>query len=186
MKLYRYDHSTLSYKKIPWFRKYIIYVTLLMGLFFALKTTERVYHHYFETEKVLLVECENEFSEEKLIDKLKELNFKFPWIVLAQARRETGHYTSAIFRENNNLFGLKEAKVRLNLAQGTNRGHAIFNSWEESLLDYSLWSATYASKCNTEEKYYQLLGQMYAESPTYIQDLKEMVIQGKLKDKFSE
>ncbi len=184
MRLYKYDHKTLSYKKIPWIRKYILFLIMLVGLFIALKSTERVYHYYFETENVLLVECENEFSEEKLVDKIKELNFKFPWIVLAQAQRETGYYTSAIFKENNNLFGLKEAKVRINVAQGTNRGHAFFESWEESVMDYALWSSTYASKCNTEEKYYQLLGQMYAESPTYVQDLKGMVKQNNLKEKF--
>jgi uncharacterized FlgJ-related protein len=186
MKLYRYDYATLSYKKIPWFRKYIIYTALLMVLFFALKTTERVYHHYFETENVLLVECENEFSEEKLIDKLKELNFRFPWIVLAQARRETGHYTSAIFRENKNLFGMKEAKTRLNLAQGTSRGHAFYNSWVESVYDYSLYSATYYSKCSSDEQYFQLLGQSYAESPTYVQDLKNDIRQNNLKELFKD
>ena len=182
--IYKYDYKTMSFKKIPWVRKYIIFSLMLIGLFITLKSTERVYHHYFESENIMLVECENEFSEEKLTDKLSELNLRFPWIVLAQARRESGHYKFRIFKESNNLFGMKEAKVRINVAKGTQFNHAYYNSWEESVLDYAFWAATFAHKCDTEEKYFQLLNS-YAESPTYSQDLQGDIKQNKLKELFN-
>ena len=156
-----------------------------MVLFFALKTTERVYHHYFETENVLLVECENEFSEEKLIDKLKELNFRFPWIVLAQARRETGHYTSRIFRESNNCFGMKEAKSRINLAQGTQYNHAYYRDWVESVYDYAFYQCRYLGKINTENEYFLYLSSVYAEAGDgYVNLIKKIINEQKLKEKF--
>jgi len=184
MKLYKFEPKTLTYKKIPWFRKWIVFSILIIGLFITLKVTEKTYHYYFESENFLLVDYDNDFSEIKLVEKIKELNFKFPWIVLAQAQRETGHYKSPIFFENHNLFGMKEAKLRINLALGTQRGHAYYNDWIESVYDYAFYSSTYYSKCKTEEQYYQLLGYSYAESETYVQDLKNMVARGKLKELF--
>lgn len=183
MKLYRYDHKTLSYVKIPWFRKYIIFFLMMFSCFLALKGTEEVYHHYFETEKVLLVECENEFSEERLIEKIKEFDHRFPWIVLAQSRRETGYYKSPICKENFNLFGMKEAKLRLNKAQGTSRNHAYYLDWEESVEDYMLWASAYTTQCKTEEQYFQVL-ENYAESETYVQDLKNDIKRNNLKQLF--
>ncbi len=185
MKVYRYDYKTLSYVKIPWVRKYVIFFAMMFACFLALKGTEEVYHHYFETEKVMLVECENEFSEEKLIEEINKYNHRFPWIILAQARRETGHYKSAIFKENFNLYGMKEAEVRLNVAQGTSRNHAYYLDWTQSVLDYMLWAATYTSQCKTEEQYFQVLHN-YAESETYVQDLKNDIRQNKLKELFNK
>ena len=48
-------------------------------------------------EKLIVIREEKEFSEEKLIEKIHRLNFKFPHIVLAQAKLESGNFKSAIF-----------------------------------------------------------------------------------------
>ena len=101
-----------------------------------------------------------------------------------QAKLEAGNFTSKIFNENHNSFGQKEAKVRINLARGTQYGHAYYNSWEESILDYAYWYSTYASKCKTEEQFYQLLDRVYAEDPLYSKKLRAMVEEEELKSKF--
>jgi uncharacterized FlgJ-related protein len=44
-----------------------------------------------------------------------------------------------IFVENNNLFGMKEARVRLNLAKGTQYGHAYYDDWKESVSQIMLY-----------------------------------------------
>jgi hypothetical protein len=61
---------------------------------------------------------QNNFTQDKLVGLLKDLNVKYPHIVLAQARLETGGYKSRIFKENNNLFGMRQATVRINTASG--------------------------------------------------------------------
>ena len=137
-----------------------------------------------ETEKVLIVNELNEFSEEKLISKIDELNFRFPHIVLAQSILETGHYESKIFKENHNLFGMKEARVRLNLAEGTQHGHAYYKNWEESVTDYALWYSTYAYKCRTEKQLFKLLDKQYAEAPAYVSSLQHIIQINNLKEKF--
>ena len=127
---------------------------------------------------------EREFSEEKLIRKLKELNIRYPHIVLAQAKLESNNYSSRIFIDSHNLFGMKEARTRINLAKGTQYKHAYYNTWQESVLDYAFWMATYGSKCKTEQQYYNLLNG-YAEDPNYQAKLKSIINKHKLKDKFN-
>jgi len=137
-----------------------------------------------EEEKLVIIQEHNQFSEDKLIDKLKELNVKFPYIALAQAKLETGNFTSKIFREGNNLFGMREAKQRITTAKGTENNHAYYYSWGESVLDYSFYQCRYLSNINTEEQYFQYLSQSYAENPNYVSILKGMIEKENLKARF--
>jgi uncharacterized FlgJ-related protein len=135
-------------------------------------------------EKILIAENEEHFSEEKFIEKIKQLNLKYPHIAYGQAMLESGNFTSKIFQENNNMFGMKQARVRINLAKGTQHHHAYFECWEDCLLDFAFHRATYLSKLKTEQDYYKYLGKYYAEDPRYIKKLKSMVKKHNLKDKF--
>lgn len=137
-----------------------------------------------EEEKLVIIQEHNQFSEEKLIDKLKELNVKFPYIALAQAKLETGNFTSKVFREGNNLFGMREAKQRITTAKGTENNHAYYYSWGESVLDYSFYQCRYLSNIHTEEQYLQYLSQSYAENPNYVSILRGMIEKENLKAKF--
>lgn len=57
-------------------------------------------------------------------------------LIYAQAKHETGNFNSKIFHENNNLFGMRQAKIRKNYATGTNRNHAIYKNLFDSVRDY--------------------------------------------------
>jgi hypothetical protein len=57
-------------------------------------------------------------------------------LIYAQSAHETGNFTSKVFEENNNLFGMRQAKVRKNFATGTNRGHATYKNLYDSVRDY--------------------------------------------------
>ena len=189
MKHYRYDPKTLQFKQIPIstkiFKILILFVIFLFFLFLG-KSTPKVEKQYItDVENVTLLKTPNEFNEEKLILKLKELNLPYPHITLAQAKLESGEFSSRIFKENHNLFGMKEARVRINLAQGTQYGHAYYNNWEESVLDYAFWYASYARKCKTENEFFQLLDQQYAEASQYISSLKNIITNQQLKEKFN-
>jgi hypothetical protein len=132
-------------------------------------------------EKLIILREANAFSEQKLIESIKELNFRFPHIVLAQAKLESSNFSSPIFLENNNLFGMKEAKVRANLAIGTKRSHAFYKNWKDSLLDYALYYSTYLSKIRTESEYFEYLNQSYAQDPNYVVKLKNIIRKQNLK-----
>ena len=186
MKIYSYNKNTLQYKEIPYLMNItkgigvVLVLSLIMGV--TLAPVKKVYVN--NTEEILIIKTNNEFNEQRLIEKIKELNLPYPHITLAQAKLETGDYTSKIFKENHNLFGMKEARVRVNLAKGTQFSHAYYNTWEESVLDYALWYSSYARKCKSENELFQLLDNQYAEASYYVQSLKQIIKRENLKDLF--
>lgn len=137
-----------------------------------------------EEERLVVVGEFNEFSEEKLIAKIEKLNFRFPYIILAQAKLETGNFSSLSFVNANNMFGMKQAKSRANTAEGTGYGHAYYDSWIESLYDYALYYNAYLNKLRTEAQYYSYLSQNYAQDPNYVSKLKQIIEKENLKSKF--
>jgi hypothetical protein len=80
---------------------------------------------------------------------------------------------------------MKEAVIRTNLAKGTNRGHAYYDTWQDSLIDYALYSATYLSDIKTEGEYFEYLRQNYAEDKSYVTRLKALIKKRNLKSKFN-
>jgi hypothetical protein len=186
MKIYKYNPTTLQFESIPYLVKFLKVLTifLILFVFIGARSGGKQDNYTIDVEDILLVDSHNEFSEVKFIKMLGEINLPYPYITLAQSKLETGNFTSKIFNENHNVFGQKEAKVRVNLARGTQYGHAYYNSWEESILDYAYWYSTYASKCKTEEQFYQLLDRVYAEDELYSQKLRAMVEEEQLKSKF--
>ena len=199
MRFYNYDYETFSMEKENVFkhfkRNYIFYLVFSLFISFIsiylfrlilipdipLKEVKLLKGKY---EQVLIAETQNDFTKERFINKIKELNIKHPHIAYAQAMLESGNFTSKIFRENNNMFGMKQARSRINLARSTQYGHAYFDTWEDCLLDFAFHRATYLSKLRTENDIYTYLGKYYAEDPGYINKLKTMVSKHKLKDKF--
>jgi hypothetical protein len=115
------------------------------------------------------------FTEQKLKDYLIELNVKYPNIVFAQAKLESGNFKSKIFEENNNLFGMKQPSIRTTTATGEQYNHATYNSWRESVLDYALYSCKYTSSIKSESEYIAYLGSRYAEDTNYIFKLKNIL-----------
>ena len=192
--LYFYSKSGLEFKNIS--RKFIIGLLgytafLVLGTVLFTDKTEYTRNEVIETitpEERLIVINQNEFefSEDTLVYLLTELNVKFPHIVLAQSIIETGHWSSRIFKENNNLFGMKEAYVRVHTAKGTQHNHAYYENWRESVYDYAFYQCRYLGGIKTEEEYFQYLSRSYAEAPTYVQSLKRVIENEKLREKFQK
>jgi hypothetical protein len=184
---YKFNKETLLPEKVNVTNRTLTGVGVVIGLALLLGFTsnsEKVTEYLSQEEKLIVIREYNEFSETKLIEKIRQLNFRYPHIILAQAKLESGHFKSTIFLENNNMFGMREAKLRANLARGTNRAHAYYDSWQESVLDYALYYSTYLYKLKTEGEYFEYLRQNYAEDPTYVQRLKQIIKKQELKNKF--
>lgn len=81
--------------------------------------------------------------------------------ITAQAGHETGGFTSVIFKENNNCFGMKFPSIRKTFATGTQYGHATFASLTDCIKDFLLYY-----------KFVKLLD-TYSGIDTYIKALKE-------------
>lgn len=185
--MYRYNKETLDFEKVNLYSKGSKIVTgiISIAILFGFTIIPKDLSHLNDEEKLIVIREYNEFNEKKLIEKINQLNFKFPYIILAQSYQETGNYKSSIFLENHNLFGMKEAQLRSTLAKGTNRGHAYYEDWQDSVIDYALYYSTYLSDIKTEGEYFEYLRQNYAEDPTYVTRLKTLIKNKNLKSKFN-
>jgi hypothetical protein len=136
----------------------------------ARERTER-YLFYFDVRN-------HPFSEELLIKCLEFEGVKYQDIVILQSRLETGYYTSDIFLNANNLFGMRYPGRRPTVATGIYKEHARYDHWSDSVIDYAMWQAYYLSRG------YRLEGEIdsdfylvflncipYAEDPRYISKL---------------
>jgi len=152
-------------------------VGALIGGLFMTKRVDNIEYITEETKQIIIREqlVENKFTPERLKEYILELNIRFPHIVYAQAQLESGNFTSHIFNVNNNLFGMKEAKRRPTTNKGTENGHAYFNHWKESVVDYAFYQAAYLNDIRSEKEYWEYLGQNYAEDPNYISKLKKII-----------
>jgi len=144
----------------------VIYLTYNMKQDFAVtKSTDVTNVVNRETETI-----ESDFSETALISFMKKLKIKYPETVLAQAKLETGNFTSAIFKENHNLFGMKVAEKRPTSAVGINRGHAQYRNWKDSVIDYALLQSYIIAKLpNLSSKEYRTyIQKFYSETSDYL------------------
>lgn len=183
--IYTFNKKQLKFVRINWFNTIITYigiiVIMLIGLSWSIPSNKKL----TESEILVLVAKENKFNDEKLIKMINKLNFSFPYIVYAQTLIETNRFTSNIFIENHNLFGMKQALVRINTARGIQNNHAYYDSWVESVYDYALYSATYLSNIKTEDEYLDYLSQSYADDKQYVNKLRNIITKEGLKAKFN-
>ena len=104
-----------------------------------------------------------EISDTNLLSICKLHGIIEPEIVVAQAKLETGNYSSDVFYENNNLFGLYNSNKK---------EYYKFNSWQESVLAYK---NLIQSKLNDGEDYYVFLKRIgYAKDKNYIKKVKRI------------
>lgn len=102
-------------------------------------------------------------------------DIKHPDIVYAQAILETGYFKSKGCTKDHNLFGLYNSRKKR---------YCKFNHWTESVKAYKEW-IQYRYKPPSD--YYEFLRRIhYAEDPTYITKLKQIVKKhGKVKQNTS-
>lgn len=104
-------------------------------------------------------------NDKSLLNELKANGIAHPKIVLAQAKLETGNYTSKVCLTHNNLFGLRKS----------DGSYYKFNHWKESVKAYKDFVQY---KYQPPNNYYQFLADIgYAEDGAYIEKVKEIVNQ---------
>lgn len=101
-------------------------------------------------------------------------DIKFPDIALAQARFESGNFKSYIFKQNNNMFGMRLPKARKTTAIAKHKNYAVYDSWISSIQDYKLWQDNVPQKYKINKNIYlSYLQRIYATNSNYISMLKK-------------
>ena len=171
--IYKFDLNSLEFREHrlkPWWIVWILVVFTVGYLGYRLG-----YAKGFESPREYIVSVNSStdtFTSEKFKSYLTDLQIQFPHIVYAQACLETGHFSSKIFKSNNNLFGMREARGRVSTNKGAENGHAVYQHWRESVLDYALFQCCYLKNIKTEAEYYDYLAKNYAEDSTYVSKVK--------------
>src|ERR1035437_9342411 len=179
--IYKFNKDSLNYERITG-KTIVITLSIMIGILalaFSLIVNKLNNVRFIseETKAIILREAdkENEFSPEKFKAYILELNVKYPHIVFAQAEIETGHFTSRIFKENHNCFGMKVATKRPTTNKGEENGHAYYDNWKASVVDYAFYSAQYLSDIKSEKEYLQYLGKSYAQDTGYVYKIKRII-----------
>ena len=100
-------------------------------------------------------------TTEQVERELRKQNVPHANIVLAQARLETGNFTSRRCREDKNLFGIKHGKR-----------YAKYRRWQDSVADYK----ERISSRYVKGDYYAFLRKIgYASDPAYQSKVRNIV-----------
>lgn len=103
---------------------------------------------------------------EQVAKELRKQNIPHAKIVLAQARLETGNFTSRRCKQDKNLFGMKHG-----------RRYARYRCWQDSVKDYK---ERISSRYDGGD-YYQFLKKIgYAKDPVYQKKLTHIIKTSKL------
>jgi hypothetical protein len=130
-------------------------------------TLEQEIGHY-------MLQPNSEVNDSILYRFLKSNNVWFPDILLAQAKLESGNYSSSIYRRNNNLYGMKECSKRQTTQTSIKSGYGVYNNWQLSALDRLLWDVFTFKEKPTEDEYLEAL-KSYVQDPGYIAKIKSMI-----------
>ena len=113
-------------------------------------------------------------DEDLLMNMLIEQRVKHPKIVMAQAIIESGTFTSNVYRNSNNLFGMKLPRQRTTTAIGSYNGYAKYKGWQNSVHDYAIYQSLYYKGLG-KDAYLNKLSESYAEDPGYIGKIKKLI-----------
>ena len=124
-------------------------------------------------------ERDTSFSEIEFVHYIEQLNVKYPEIVYAQAKLESGNFNSPLFKLNNNLFGMGVIKNRPTTSLGARYGFAYFNTWKDSVLDYVIYQCLYL-KDKSYQEYLHYLDTTYAEDEENVNKITKIAEEYKL------
>lgn len=184
-RLFYYDKSTLSFEKLK--LVHYLHLVWIFALMFVLGYFSRgtIIEKIFHRGETIFVRPK-QFSEDSLVELLNNCNIKYPYIVLAQAKLESSNFTSKIFRQNHNMFGMRKAHQRITTAQTEKDTYAYYETWTDCVYDYCLYQSSVMCNVINEEGYFVKLGEKYAEDPLYVSKLKNIIQREKLKSMFEE
>lgn len=169
MELYTFNSEKLDYQRL---NKYLLRLkwvgigVLVSAIVISLSSFQYIKQEkvrYVESEEVINLVTNNSFSLSAFKKEVYQSNFKFPDIIIAQAYIESQHFSSPVWLENHNMFGMKVAKSRFTLAIDDNLNHAVFKNWKDCVKDRLIYDALYVNNL-TRAQYLGFLDKRYARA----------------------
>lgn len=154
----------------------VIVLTIMLSLLPAIDVTSLTETPVTE-QAWLDILRKSDFSVENLHRYLELREAPSRFTIISQFALETGWFNSRLFKDGNNLAGMKVPSRRETTATGSVYGYASYNHWTDSVDDFLLWLEYHS----LGENYVEYLKRgSYAEDPHYYQ--KIMNIRKRIKD----
>lgn len=129
----------------------VLIIVLLFGIFITSAPSNINRNPYYE----------HEINDSILYDALIHYEVKYPKSVLAQAKLESGNYTSYVYRTKNNFLGLYNSRKK---------DYYEFEHWTQCIIAYK---KLVEYKLKEGENYHDFLERIgYAEDSLYTQKVK--------------
>lgn len=114
-----------------------------------------------------------EINDTVLYQFLLDNNAWYPDILLKQAKIESANYTSNVYKNTNNLYGMRKVgKRQTTQLNNVYNSYGCYNNWCLSVLDRMLWDIfVFKGEKPSEEEYLKAMS-IYAEDKNYINKLK--------------
>lgn len=182
MKLFYFNKEQLTFERVKP-KNYLIILGVITILLVAnWNSNEPLSCSNISTPKIY----SRPFTEDALIDLLEDCNMKYPHIVLAQAKLESSNFKSKVFKQNNNMFGMRKARQRITSAMGEKNTYAYYRDWMDCVYDYAMYQSSVMCKVSNESEYFVRLGERYAEDSLYVDKLKRIIKDENLKTIFED
>lgn len=162
---YKIDKN-LNIRKIRYVKSFII-TSLTLNVIFALltlysfsnpQTIVKVKNH----RDTIVVPEDIKLNDSSITKELFKNDVMQINVALAQAKLETGYYTSKVCKENKNLFGIKYHKCKY--VKGQLNNHASYHTYKDNIKCYA----------HVQKKYLKNIDGKYAEAKDYLPTLKKI------------
>ena len=111
-----------------------------------------------------------------------ESGAKHPEVIMAQLIIESASGTSDVYRNSNNLYGMKRVSSKgrptLQIPDVDYYGYGKYLNWQHSILDRVLWDKWVFRKTGIPDdvnEYLNKIDGIYAEDPGYVQKIKSII-----------
>ena len=164
MQYYKYDPKSLQFIAVNFKPRRILMIALVAIIFlYTGFATDVKVNTILERVPIVTTTKAEECNTENVKAYIKKLHLRFPNIVLQQVLLESGHYQSPLYKNGNNLVGMRPSFTRPTISETNENNFAKYDTWKESLVDYALWQASFARSIKTEQEYYDYLDKIYCE-----------------------
>ena len=166
-RIYKVDKETLKPEecvdyRIPFFILLVVSTVTIAVLLSRDPEIIRRVKTITTTDTLMIKETDIPLTDSAITAELVKLGCVLPNVAVAQFKIETGHYKSAICRENKNLAGIRNSASPLSI--GKNRGHNVYATYKDCLKDY----------VRVQNKYLKNIDGKYAEAKGYINQIKRV------------
>jgi hypothetical protein len=165
MKKFYVMGSDLKLRQTPNYRRMLLVCLVLLGASLTamvyMSNNVQVNTRKVHTTDTVYIE-DVPLTDSAITKELTQLGCMLPNVALAQFKVETGHFRSAICRENKNIAGIRNSASKL--SKGLNRGHNVYSTYRDCLRDY----------VRIQNKYLKNIDGRYAEAEDYTEQLSKV------------